>query len=102
MAVAACAGRVLAELVSAPVVSAPMVPAAVVLAAMVPAAVVSPAPARAEAPAHQLEGRRIRAAAVYVGTVSAVRRLGSPSNGSTLMTRAPSSASSVVDSGPAT
>jgi hypothetical protein len=40
-------------------------------------AVISVAVARAEAPAHHLEGRRVRAGAVYVGTVTSVRRLGS-------------------------
>ncbi len=40
-------------------------------------AVVCAAVARAEAPARQLEGRRIRAGAVYVGTVTGLRRLGS-------------------------
>jgi hypothetical protein len=57
--------------------SSALVVAAVVSTAVVSTALVSAAVARAEAPAHQLEGRRIRAGAVYVGTVSAVRRLGS-------------------------
>jgi hypothetical protein len=35
------------------------------------------APLRAEAPARHLESRRLRAGAVYVGTVTGVRRLGS-------------------------
>ena len=68
-AVAASPALVLAAVMRAAAVA---VSAAVVAAAVVPAA-----RARAEAPAHQLEGRRVRAGAVYVGTISALRRLGS-------------------------
>jgi hypothetical protein len=50
---------------------------AAAVVAVTAAVVASAAVARAEAPAHHLEGRRLHAGAVYVGTVSAVRRLGS-------------------------
>ena len=49
-----------------------ILPAAFLMATLVPAA---PSP-RPEMPVTHLESRRLRARAVYVGTVSAVRRLG--------------------------